>query len=89
MAGGLLRNDPLWEAVDRFKSHNPELPILCDPSHISGDRRLLREIVEEALEIALQAPTGSNRQGWHWVFVEDQAGRVDPGERMRCVRGRG
>lgn len=49
MAGGLLRNDPLWEAVDDFKSHNPELPILCDPSHISGDRRLLREIVEEAL----------------------------------------
>lgn len=37
------------------------------------DRPVEREIVEEALEIALQAPTGSNRQGWHWVFVEDQA----------------
>lgn len=30
-----------------------------------------RGVVEECLEIALQAPTGSNRQGWHWVFVED------------------
>ena len=49
VASDLLRNDPLWEAVDDFKSHNPELPILCDPSHISGDRRLLREIVVEAL----------------------------------------
>ena len=37
------------------------------------DRPVEREIVEEALEIALQAPTGSNRQGWHWVFVEDEA----------------
>ena len=30
-----------------------------------------RATVEECLEIALQAPTGSNRQGWHWVVVED------------------
>ncbi len=37
------------------------------------DRPVEREIVEEALEIALQAPTGSNRQGWHWVVVEDAA----------------
>jgi nitroreductase len=30
-----------------------------------------RATVEEALEIAMQAPTGSNRQGWHWVVIED------------------
>ena len=35
------------------------------------DRPVEREIVLEALDIALQAPTGSNRQGWQWVFVED------------------
>ena len=34
-----------------------------------------RATVEEALEIALQAPTGSNRQGWHWVVIEDAAKR--------------
>lgn len=37
------------------------------------DRPVERSIVEECLEMALQAPTGSNRQGWHWVIVEDQA----------------
>ena len=37
------------------------------------DRPVEREVVEECLEIALQAPTGSNRQGWHWVVVEDPA----------------
>ncbi len=25
----------------------------------------------ECLDLALQAPTGSNAQGWQWVFVED------------------
>lgn len=37
------------------------------------DTPVERSVVEECIEIALQAPTGSNRQGWHWVVVEDQA----------------
>jgi nitroreductase len=37
------------------------------------DKPVEREIVEECLEIALQAPTGSNSQGWHWIIVEDDA----------------
>ena len=37
------------------------------------DRPVEREIVERCLEIAMQAPTGSNRQGWHWVVIEDPA----------------
>jgi nitroreductase len=32
-----------------------------------------RWVIEECLELAIQAPTGSNRQGWHWVFVEEAA----------------
>ena len=30
-----------------------------------------REVIEECLEIALQAPTGSNTQGWQWIFITD------------------
>ena len=33
------------------------------------DRPVEREVIEECLDIALQAPTGSNTQGWQWVFV--------------------
>jgi nitroreductase len=29
------------------------------------------QLVKECLEVALQAPTGSNSQGWHWVVVSD------------------
>jgi nitroreductase len=32
-------------------------------------------LVKECLEIALQAPTGSNAQGWHFVVVTDPAKR--------------
>ncbi len=30
-----------------------------------------RDVIMECLELALQAPTGSNAQGWQWVFVDD------------------
>ena len=42
-----------------------------------------REIVLECLEIALQAPTGSNRQGWQWVFVDDQTKKDELGRIYR------
>jgi nitroreductase len=34
-------------------------------------RPVERELIEECLTLAVQAPTGSNRQEWHWVFVTD------------------
>jgi len=34
-------------------------------------RPVEREVVTECVELALQAPTGSNAQGWHFVIVED------------------
>ena len=37
------------------------------------DKPVPRDVVMECLELALQAPTGSNAQGWQWVFVEDPA----------------
>ena len=29
------------------------------------------EIIDECIELALQAPTGSNRQGWRWLVITD------------------
>jgi nitroreductase len=36
------------------------------------DKPVPREVLLECLELAVQAPTGSNAQGWQWVFVEDE-----------------
>jgi nitroreductase len=41
------------------------------------------ELVKECLEIALQAPSGSNRQGWQWVVVTDPEPRAAIGEIYR------
>lgn len=35
------------------------------------NREVPRAVINECLELAVQAPTGSNSQGWRWVVVED------------------
>ena len=35
------------------------------------ERPVEREVLTECIEIAVQAPTGSNSQGWHWVVVTE------------------
>jgi chorismate mutase len=44
------RNPPEWDIPLKLKSLLPNLPIICDPSHISGNRALLYEISLEALK---------------------------------------
>ncbi|MGI5207564.1 nitroreductase family protein [Spirillospora sp. CA-108201] len=47
------------------------------------DRPVPPELVRECLEIALQTPSGSNRQGWQWVVVTDPGTRAAIGEHYR------
>lgn len=35
------------------------------------DKPVPRNVIDECLELAVQAPTGSNSQGWRWLVVED------------------
>ncbi len=35
-------------------------------------RPVSRELIEECLELALQAPNGSNRNTWRWIVVDDR-----------------
>ena len=37
------------------------------------DRAVPRSLVEECIDVAFQAPTGGNRQGWHFMVVQDEA----------------
>jgi nitroreductase len=38
---------------------------------IDYGRPVPRELILECLEVAVQAPTGGNSQGWQWVIVQD------------------
>jgi nitroreductase len=46
-------------------------------------RPVPRDVVERCIEIALQAPTGSNAQGWHFLVVTDAAKRRALGDLYR------
>jgi len=35
------------------------------------DKPVPREVIEECLSLAIQAPTGGNNQGWRWLVVTD------------------
>src|SRR6201989_778112 len=39
-------------------------------------RPVPRQVIEECLDIAMQAPTGSNTEQWQWVVVTDEAKRA-------------
>ena len=41
------------------------------------------DLVRECLEIALQAPSGSNRQGWQWMVITEQNMRREIGDYYR------
>jgi nitroreductase len=51
------------------------------------DRPVPPEVVEECLRLAIQAPTGSNRQGWHWVVVTDADKRAALADMYRAGFG--
>src|SRR5260370_16938692 len=58
------------------------------------DRPVPRELILECIEVAVQAPTGSNRQGWHFMVVTDRDKKKAIGDLCRrsweaYSRGRG
>lgn len=49
-----FRNEPMWDMAISLKTHAPELPIINDPSHISGNRDLIPYIAQKALDLDMQ-----------------------------------
>lgn len=45
------RNNPEWQIAIDLKNKFPELVILGDPSHISGNRQLIQEVSQQALDL--------------------------------------
>ena len=44
------RNEPLWEVPMTLRRELPEVPLLCDPSHIGGRRELVAPLVRTAVQ---------------------------------------
>ncbi len=46
-----FRNHPQWQIPIELRRRIPELPIITDPSHIAGNRELLAELSQEAMDL--------------------------------------
>ena len=46
-----LRNDPRWEVPIELRRTMPELPLLCDPSHLGGHSHLIQSLSQQALNM--------------------------------------
>jgi chorismate mutase len=49
-----FRNEPMWDIAIHMKTLAPHLPIICDPSHISGNRDLIGYVSQKALDLDMQ-----------------------------------
>ncbi len=45
------RNPPHWEIPIDLKRQMPDIPLYCDPSHISGDREKVADVAQRALDL--------------------------------------
>jgi chorismate mutase len=45
------RNDPMWEIPLALKRSMPEIKMICDPSHITGNRELIATVSQKAMDL--------------------------------------
>ncbi|MBX2940124.1 MAG: bifunctional 3-deoxy-7-phosphoheptulonate synthase/chorismate mutase type II [Ferruginibacter sp.] len=50
---GLYRNPPMWNLPIEMKRRFPEVPLICDPSHICGNRSELLGIAQTAVDLGM------------------------------------
>lgn len=49
----VYRNDPSWRIAIELRSRFPEMAFFADPSHMAGDRKYIKELSQQALDLGL------------------------------------
>lgn len=50
----IYRNLPQWHIPIELKRRYPNLPIICDPSHIGGKRDLIQPLCQQAMDLGFE-----------------------------------
>lgn len=45
------RNAPMWHLAIEMKRRNPDMLLICDPSHISGKRSILMDVSQKSIDL--------------------------------------
>lgn len=67
-----FRYPPLWEIPIELMRQVPGLPLICDPSHISGSSAMIRSVSQQALDLEM-----------HGLMIETH---IDPGHALTDAR---
>lgn len=80
------RNSPMWHIAFGMRANFPGLPMICDPSHIGGDRTYIREIAQTAADLCYDGLMIEShcRPG---DALSDAAQQVTPEELETILRG--
>lgn len=49
----IYRNSPQWQIPIELKNRLPQIPIICDPSHIAGKSELIMSLSQQAMDLNL------------------------------------
>ena len=79
------RNNPEWQLPIELQNRFPDLPLICDPSHIAGRRDILQDISQTALDLnfdGLMIETHINPdKAW-----SDAAQQITPAELIQLMK---
>lgn len=81
----IFRNNPIWTIPLWMKAQRPEIPIVCDPSHISGAVSLVPKVAQMALGLGLDGLFVES----HWnpkEALSDAAQQLTPEEMGDMLR---
>jgi 3-deoxy-7-phosphoheptulonate synthase len=81
-----FRNVPQWQLAIELKRRLPELPIICDPSHICGNTHMIPEVSQKAMDLnfeGLMIETHHNPK----VALSDAKQQVTPDQLGEILSG--
>jgi chorismate mutase len=81
-----FRNLPLWEIPIELRRLIPGLPVLVDPSHISGNRGMLPHVAQTAMDLAFDGLMieSHNQPG---LALTDRDQQLTPAELEKMIDG--
>ena len=71
------RNEPFWKIPIEIRQKVPGLPLICDPSHIAGQRKKILEISQKAFDLDMDGLMIETHPDPHKA-LSDKAQQVTP-----------
>lgn len=79
------RNTPMWQIPIEMKRLFPEIPLICDPSHICGKTETLKKVIQKSVDLDFDGLMVESHIDPH-LALTDAAQQVRPRELEEIMR---